>query len=304
MRRPWRRDGDLTRMSPPRAFLAHAYRRLLHRPLTPPDAPVITFAIPLVGKDRAEDWDNTCARLSDTLRSVRSQDHGRVEVIVCGQDRPDGFPASEGERFLPVPHFEAAAGRSDRRDKMRAIARDMARQGGFRYVVTLDADDIVHPGLCRFVAQDNNGRGYLIDKGYIIGPAGRVALLDPVAKPFAFWDFCGSCAILAVDLDRQALPAWYLGQFASRHHEFRAIAAAHGYPLDTVPFPAALYIFDHGTNASIRYGRAGGKWSYLRDHALPAAEARAVLAEFGHRLRPRPDQASMATGDSRLSTIA
>jgi hypothetical protein len=177
--------------------------------------------------------------------------------------------------------------------KHKLIVRALRRLcPGFSYVMALDADDILHPDLCAFVARDNNGRGYLIEQGYIVGPAGRVALLAPEPGRYAFWEYCGSCVLVAVDFDRQPWPERLLTRFSHAHHIFGAMARAHGVPPDAVPFPAVLYLFRHGSNASVVHNRISGKQRYLNSFALPAAEARAVLDRFGHRLRPAPKDAA------------
>ncbi|MEO1676635.1 MAG: glycosyltransferase family 2 protein [Pseudomonadota bacterium] len=260
------------------------YRVFLHRPLLPPEAPRFVFLIPLVGRKQAGDWDVVVDRLRDTLASIDAQSCADRRVVICGQDKPAGFPRDQRDMFLQASAF-SPVGRSktDRARKSRQIARALhALVPGFSYVVIMDADDILHPDLCAYIARDNNGRGYLIDRGWMVGPKGGVAPLTPEPGHYAFWEYCGTCAIVAVDTERQWLHARYLSRFVAHHHVFGRMAEAHGYPLDPVPFPAALYLFNHGSNTSVLHGRAAGKQEYMRHHVLPPEERRMILAEFSY----------------------
>ena len=56
--------------------------------------------------------------------------------------------------------------------------------------------------------------------------------------------------------------------------------ACHGLPLDPVPFPAGLYLVNHGENMVERRGNLGGKLAYLERNLVPAPEVAGIAAAF------------------------
>src|SRR6056297_301814 len=87
--------------------LGWAYRAALHRDHLPPREPRIVFAIPLVGRAQSGDWDNTVLRLRDTLASVGRQSYRNHVTLLCGQDRPEGYPWAAGQHWVQADPFRA-----------------------------------------------------------------------------------------------------------------------------------------------------------------------------------------------------
>lgn len=261
---------------------ARIYRMLLARPHRPPREPVIVFAIPLVGQSRARDWARTCRLLEGTLMSLRRQNYPAIRVYLCCQDRPEGFGADPAHVFVPAPRtiWRTAKGLDKLAKLELLVAAIAARERGFCYVMFLDADDVLHPGLCRHVAADNNGRGYLVEKGHMLDArTGRIAWLGGAGSE-PFWRQCGSSALFAVDF-RRRLAARYLRSFGGKHLHYAEKAARMGYPLAPVPFRAVLYVYATGENVSKRTTGGAYKQALLEYQALPRAEARAVAREYG-----------------------
>ena len=81
------------RKAPPEVRARGAAWAAAHPPApVAPDA-VVTFAIPLYGRDAVSDWDLVCRNLRATLRSLAAQTSPRWRAIICGQDAPDGAVA-------------------------------------------------------------------------------------------------------------------------------------------------------------------------------------------------------------------
>ncbi|AJE46415.1 glycosyltransferase family A protein [Celeribacter indicus] len=268
-----------------KSLLASGYRVLLSKPHVPPEDPLILVMIPLLPKARAEDWGRVCAILEDTLNSLRAQSYRRFEILLCSQDRPENFPDAPGYHFVTAPPHTAAANVSDQRVKVRLLAEYAAAHfDEFTYVMHLDADDLLHPDLFGFVAGDNNGRGYLVEQGYMVdASSGRIAPLGrAIGGALDFWEHCGSCAFFAVDWGRQRLPVFYMRLIGKGHKSYAERCARLGYPLAPVPFPAMLYVVNHGDNMQIRKGN--DKSRYLDACEITdEAEKQAVRAEFGLR---------------------
>jgi len=256
-------------------------------PLAAPDADVtVRFVIPLVARARARDWARVTAHLSATLAALDRQTSDAWTATICGQDRPEGI-AFDGARlrFLPFP-IRAPRKGSDKPRKQRFLIRDAAAGRPVDgYIFFLDADDILHPGLVAHIAGDNNGHGYTIPRGYVVDLAAR--RIAPAFPPeetgrdtLPLHRLCGSSAALRFDLRagrHHAVPAFERGP----HGETAERVRRFGLNLAPVPFPAVLYVVNHGDNLQIRRGKGHTKTAYLDDHALPEAALGDILAAFG-----------------------
>lgn len=266
-----------------------------HRLAVPrPPADLVWFAIPLVSRRRAPDWARVEQDLAVTLASLLAQTDPRWTAVICGQDPPSTLPDDPRIHFRRV----AIADRfNDQRQKGRVMVSDFvrARQGRVSYYFKLDADDILHPGLVAHILRDDNGQGYLIDRGHALD-AGHLAatgelrlarLERSVQHQFrienvAFFQQCGSCAAFWTDLTRGANFAWLL-KTRGNHVVIDRNMSDFGFVLAPVPFPAAIYVLNHGNNMRQRKGKLDRK-----------------MAMFDHVAEPDPDSVRRDFGLDRL----
>ncbi len=295
--------------------LGAGYRSVFYKKHEPGAEPLFVFMIPLVGPENSQDWGRACAVLEDTLASIQGQGYRHWQVVLCCQERPPNLPDNPRFHFVSAPPYNPASVKSDQNVKGRLMADYAARTFlEFAYVMYLDADDLLHPDLLAHLAADNNGTGYLVEQGYMIDAAsGRLAPLGnaPGQKPFSRQ--CGSCAFIAVDFARQWFPVSYLRLIGKGHKNYVERCNRLGYPLDVIDFPAMLYVVNHGENMQIRRGNGDNKLGYIARNEVTDPEAVAqIYADFQISLQgkaaggdlPEIDQASMATGFSKLSTMA
>jgi hypothetical protein len=284
-RTDWRRTRSLVR-----AELAGRAWRLLNRPLPLAKDAVVTFAIPLIGRASAGDWDRVSDRLAATVSSLLRQTDPRWEAIICGQDRPEGLPEDSRVRFQRYPHAAQPGAITDKYDKipfiLSGLSREPRRDG---YLVFLDADDILHPRLVAHMMTAAEPGGYLIESGYMLDAAtGEIGRLEPprAQRPSTtpFHEHCGSCS--AIRIDRARWYGWRLPVTRKGQHQWqRRNLRSFGLHLAPVPFPAAIYVVNHGENTRQRRGKMSAKMQYLARNRLDADEARQVLTDFG--LDPR-----------------
>jgi len=269
----------------PKLLLAGAYRTLFLRPPAPRPDPLILWLIPMVGRANAGDWERACEVLAGTLASIEAVRYGNWKVLLCSQDRPEGFVDGPRHEFVQAPPQDMSKGISDQNIKARLLAEHAARTcKGFTYVSHLDADDLIHPDLPGWIAADNNGSGYIVEKGYMLDFAsGRLARMGTEPGESVFWKHCGSCGYFAVDFGRQRFPAFHLRLIGKGHKNYTGRSAKLGRPLTPVPFPAMIYLVNHGENVQSRRGH--DKMVYLaRCEVTDEAEAAEIYAEFGlHR---------------------
>lgn len=277
----WRRLRSLLR-----ARAAGALWRLLNRPAPLAEGAVVTFAMPLIGRASARDWQLVSDRLAVTLTSLLRQTDPRWEAIICGQDRPDGLPDDPRIRFLAYPVAADPRMVTDKYRKipviLRAISRGPRRDG---YLFFLDADDMLHPDLVAHMLSTAEPGGYLVESGYMLdaatGEMGRLGLPDARdPNPSPFHRHCGSCS--AIRIDRTRWTAWSLPVVRRGQHQWQAEnLLCFGLRLAPVPFPAAIYVVNHGENTRQRRGKLGGKMDYLAKHRLDPDETAGVRRTFG-----------------------
>jgi hypothetical protein len=248
-----------------------------------PRAAVVHFAIPLISRRRANDWAQVGANLAVTLASLARQTDPRWRAVICGQDRPDTLPDDPRVTFLPCDISDRF---NDQLEKGEALTRDLARrETGAGYYFKLDADDILHPGLVAHILADDNGQGYLIDKGYILdrqhlAATGelRMAELVPPRRSHAFFEQCGSCAAFWYDFSRGADFVSLLDKRGS-HVELERNLRDFGFRIERVPFPAGIYVMNHGENMRARRGKLSKKMHFF--DLAPVADPQRVATEFG-----------------------
>jgi hypothetical protein len=275
-------------------WLARGLRRVrgwvwqaLNRPrLTVPRPPadLVWFAIPLVSRRRAPDWGRIERDLAVTLAALLVQTDTRWTAVVCGQDRPATLPDDPRIRFHKVDIPDRF---NDQRQKGRAMVAEFVRQrrSGVSYYVKLDADDILHPALVAYILGDDNGQGYLFDRGHALDAGHldatgdlRLAQLAPEHPGRAFHQQCGSCAAFWCDLTRGADFAALLNN-RGNHIFLDRNLADFGFHLAPVPFPAGIYVLNHGNNMQARKGVIHHKLAMFDQ--LPEPDPLAVARDFG-----------------------
>ncbi|MEL7212184.1 MAG: glycosyltransferase family 2 protein [Pseudomonadota bacterium] len=242
---------------------AAIWRRMT--PMRPPsDTPIVVFAIPLVSKRRAPDWDVVCQNLNATLGALKSQSTSSWKALICGQDMPDGLVANNQIEFLKSTVSDKFYDKGDKRRQIIAhMARTLKTDG---YYFQLDADDLLHPDLVAHICTDHNGAGYYLEHGYLYD-VGRDLLAPLGGNAAAFWTLCGSSTAAYFDFRRSKRFRALLNELKS-HKRIISRMQTYGFTMQPVPFPAGLYLVNHGQNMIERRGNLGGKLSYAEEHAL------------------------------------
>ncbi len=248
----------------------------------------IVFAIPFKPRRACVDWDQAQANLRQTIRSVRGAASGDTAIVaVACHDEPELGDVGREVHVLPVPFAEPAdkwEGGRDKSRKRRFVGAWLRRtlDAGERYVMFLDADDLVHKDLVGYVLAQGHG-SYVIDHGYVFDV--KSGLLWHRRE--GFHRTCGSSFVCR--FTRDELPSSWgdvaspFGQFGTSpdqrgHQDYDVVAAELGRPPATVPFPAVVYTVNH--SESLWASKSGGRRSASvpRDLVWPAA-ARHILAE-------------------------
>lgn len=246
------------------------------------------FGIPLRARACSQDWSLVCRNLERTLAALANQRCRDFAVLICCHEQPEIDTFGLDVAFIladsPPPPLVDEKGEpgNDKPLKKRMLGMALTqRVNAPFYYMQLDADDLVHPELVAATLRDDNRRGYLIDKGFMLdGSSGRFGVCDPDHSPF--WQQCGSCAV--VYFTPEDLPVklkdnqCYFTKF-QRHREYADIAAQHGRPLTAFEDYMGVYIVNHGENdVSVYRGKLEAKPSYVRRHLLEDNETLRQLA--------------------------
>ena len=280
--------------------------------------PNVVFAIPLISKERAHNWDQVCTNLSETIETLRRQTNPNWQAVICCQSEPDGIAFDDQVVFLP---FTEPVDGKDNKQKRQAIARHCSKvMSCDAYFFVLDADDYVHPDLVGYMVKTRSPSGYLIDRGYLfdisIGKLAPLNLADrkdiraqqgalrlgriPIRldhtlrkltgrgfrkqtprlwKMKSFDSSCGSCVAWRYRFDPDHPNPPEIPGFD--HRLIRPANEDGLMQLHHVPFNAVVYVVGHGENLQKVKGRLHLKSRYIEEFKLPEHETRQILATFG-----------------------
>jgi len=173
------------------------------------DRPALAFLIPFASRRLKSNWNIACEHLRQTLRSIQNSSSGNYRVVVAGHEAPE-FDVRFDSRFHflslthPIP--------SDRNytpglvlDKLTKIAAawDYAKPTwNPKYVMKLDADDLISSKLVEWLDNADGEAGYLIKNGWVWRSGSRYLL----QRTEYFNVTCGSCLIIRNDVVDQTGP--------------------------------------------------------------------------------------------------
>lgn len=249
------------------------------------------FAVPLKPKASSVDWNNVVRKLNDTLQSIFRSDEKNFLVVLACQDRPE-TPYFNDPRFiyLPVnfpPQKDRKFGDRDKYAKIRLIGSWILQQNVEEsYVMFLDADDLVHKSLVRYVLQDDNKSGYGIRDGYRFDTVNCELAL----QTGNFHGSCGSCFVGHFKKDDYPTDEndlnSHFGQFV-RHSIREELAQQKGKSPVAVPFPAVVYMMNH--IESTQMARKDGEIRTLRHRDVMAKDdaAKILKDQFGYEIPER-----------------
>jgi hypothetical protein len=236
------------------------------------DRPNLVFLIPLASRKVRANWPTACKYLQQTLRSIRNSASENYRVVVAGSEEPEmeiGFNCRihflSLDPFPSTPNYRAAL-RLDKLAKIDAAWKYARANWQPRYVMKLDADDLISSRLVGWLDDARTEPGYLIRHGWFWRSGARYLIqrteyLDRV---------CGSCLIIRSDLADRTGPflteveGVIVDEAGSRfaasdhyslvpgsaittlllndtHQRYVAQFSYLGYKLHTLPFDAVIY---------------------------------------------------------------
>ena len=217
--------------------------------------PVISFIVPFRAPETTNQWDSVSQYLLYTVQNLLSQTCPDIEVYVMAHASPScALPEDPRLHLLLVdePLPELGNRKSMHRDRRRKLAHGcMAAAGNCpRYLMPVDADDRVHPGLAEFLNSEPVYPAWYLSSGAVAHVGVRRYYMSS-----SYEEMTSSSCILS--LEEAGIPAdtsfgefekcyWFLG-----HHKiFVGDMRARGHPARPIPFSGGAYILGNGANLS------------------------------------------------------
>ncbi|MBD2201179.1 hypothetical protein H6G33_01000 [Calothrix sp. FACHB-1219] len=219
--------------------------------------------IPLKSKQVSKSWETVSNLLACTLQSIQNQSYQDYHAVVIGHDRPDlsAFgdhlidflfsefeipPLKKGGSYSRYSDFDRIL------DKYRKIALgyQFLKSRDITYFMVLDADDLIHQDLTRYIFENYNSNGFILKNGYQYFRKNQKVVnrtdLDKI---------CGSTTIIHAnhipeidivnDQSLKLIPWCFLC-----HSQMESYFSSKGTPLKNVDFPSLMYVYQHNENCS------------------------------------------------------
>jgi thiol-disulfide isomerase/thioredoxin len=163
----------------------------------------LCFIVPLAPKERKKNWIKACDDLNQTLNSIQNSTNKKYSVIVVSHDNINCEKDFDNRiHFIKVNYdlpFVLNKRVSSRHDKLKkiSIGWDYAKKYlNPRYIMKLDADDLISRYMVNWVDQFATGPGYLIRHGWIWNEGQKYL----IQKTETLDRICGSCLIIRSDI--------------------------------------------------------------------------------------------------------
>ncbi len=254
------------------------------------------FCIPLIPRDRAENWQRALENLQATLQSALNQVDQNFVVYIASNDEitlpevsnpkiivckvPFAHSAHEPANFYNVANDDAGA--------KRWFLYQKAYDENVGYVMGLDADDLVSNKLVQFARQQQHARGYVIRNGLVLDAGSGKCLPCPSKEIVvnSFDAFCGSSIIFKLDAKLRSSENWPFAILSAGHTKIPTLVAQMGIPLLDIEFPGVVYVLNTGTNISVHKSNEPERLKFM-NHVISNIETNgqfldaATLREYG-----------------------
>ncbi len=242
---------------------------------------LVTFVIPLRSPQSSKNWEDVLDRLDETARSIENmhRECSDVRAILVATDDavlralPICFEVVRTD--LPPPSVSVFHGDCDERVRVDAVRWDKgykvalgmirAREAGSKFVMCVDADDLLSKQIPALVRQNANAFGWYISKGWILPLKSKWGIL---LQDFHNW--CGTHAIVRTDLLPLAdhvddIEPELVKRLFGHHRDLIPYLENKETPLTPINFYAAVYCVD---NPGSNYGRGSLRATFFQPRKL------------------------------------
>jgi len=247
---------------------------------------MLAFIIPLKPKVNSRNWVLDSKYLYNTLQSILHQTIDDFHVFVITHDAPEQLIKSAKIDYLKFPfdycEFNKIEDREDalkdsgylkERDieylfdqgRKQMYGAKIAKEKGYEYIMSVDADDLISKKLAQYISQHKNGNqiGWFVNKGYYFISKEKIYL----RQPYSMNILCGSTHIIhrniLPEIDFSAQRLGEINFFSNHGYLYTLVKKKFGKELRPLPFYAIIYVITN-LNWSITTEKLRGKSFYFR----------------------------------------
>src|SRR5262249_12594444 len=229
--------------------------------------PTVVFLIPFASRNVSANWPAACNYLRQTIRSIRNSVSENYRVVVVSNEEPEVEMSFDSKvHFLslkdsfPVHLDHRAAHRLDKLAKIDAAWRFAKSNWQPKYVMKLDADDLISSKLVGWLDDFGREACYLIKHGWRWHSGSRYLI-----EHTEYFDrTCGSCLIIRSDLADRTGPFLTEAEGVVLDEADSAFAASDHYSLVPGSATTTLLLNDTHQRYAAQFSHLGHKL-----HTLP-----------------------------------
>ena len=230
------------------------------RPVTDVDD-LFVFAIPLLPRSRAANWQRVLDNLQATLQSILNQRDQNFHCLLAAED-PIPLPEISSPK-VTLANITAAQRKTFNRDDYhqanqdaglkRAVLRWHATKMGATFFMCVDADDLVSNRIVEYTRDRKPQFGAALINGYVMdGQTGKCLAIPSEFVPVKSFDtYCGTSIISNLRCDPMVNSLALAKIWNYGHHLVRAAAFENNTPLLDLIEPLGIYILNNGENLSL-----------------------------------------------------
>lgn len=254
-----------------------------------PNAPLISFVVPLRPSVVPSDWATISRLCCQTLNSCLQSGGACVHVILVATDMPLGLDMIKDDRLEVITVPSSVSNMTElvtegMEDKWRKVRRGFERVSELSsmFVMIVDADDLVSRKLITHLESDPPRYGFIFKSGYSHLDGSRwIVRVDNTFN-------CGTNAVLRsseINLLNTADSADLKDCIAlnSGHTTIEKTMMEIGRPLDVLPFRGSVYVQHRFQHSKRIYGTSWRK--YIKDYIKKIRKIsilnRYIREEFG-----------------------
>lgn len=240
----------------------------------------LAFLVPLVHPEASNSWEVVCKRLVETVTSLLARHPTGMVHIYLSVNKgatlplmpkgvttiPLDIPAPNTQIFSSQGNQETVRLDATRQDKgmKRLAGLEEAKKARFKYVMNVDADDLVSERLPSWISRNPGNAGWSITKGWLHRVGSNL-----IHQQDHFNRVCGSSHIYRTAIAHELCTTGAGAQSKVRdllgsHMQAERIFSEIGEPLGVTPFRACIYRVGHINNIS-RRKRAVELWALRRN---------------------------------------
>lgn len=213
---------------------------------------MLVFLVPLKSKQVSRDWSRVSQLLERCVLSIVNQTSDNFKLVIVCHERPDIRVQHPSIDYLEVNFPPPNLGRENiinsmDRDKNKKMQKGLEYVSSINpsHIMFVDADDCVSCKIADFVNRKPHANGWVLDSGYVYEDGSNKIFY----KQDRFYLMSGTSHIIRYSLLKdERLRSIYTESDSPLHQTIVDTMSKRGTPLESLPFPGAIYVVGNGEN--------------------------------------------------------